>query len=151
MENPSVLRAQELFVKHYNCAQSVYAACGRGGGLTEAQRLALAGPFGGGIAARGEVCGALIGALLALGEASEAEVAADPQSARLAVYARSSRLAEAFREAHGSIRCRELTGHNLSTEFGLRAFQESGLRQKLCSGLVAFAAEKVDEILAAEG
>ena len=150
MENPTVVRAQELFARHYNCAQSVYAACGRSEGLTESQRLALAGPFGGGIAASGEVCGALTGALLALGEASEAEVAADPGSARRAVYARSARLTEAFREAHGSILCRELTGHNMSTESGLRAFQESGLRQSLCAKLVGFAAQKTEEILAAE-
>lgn len=43
-------RALELFSRNYNCAQAVYAACASGDGLSEAQRLALAAPFGGGIA-----------------------------------------------------------------------------------------------------
>ena len=141
-------RAQELFAQHYNCAQSVYAAAAQGDGLTEAQRLALAAPFGGGIATQGEVCGALTGALLALGEASEAALAADPIAARRIVYERSARLTGEFRQLHGSILCRELTGCQLNTEEGMRAFQQSGKRASLCSNLVAFAAEKASDSIA---
>jgi C_GCAxxG_C_C family probable redox protein len=150
MTIPAAQRAEELFSQHYNCAQSVFAACGPDGGLSQTQRLALAAPFGGGIAAQGEVCGALTGALLALGEASEAAIAADPAAARKAVYQRSAQLAESFRAAHGSILCRELTGCRLNSEEGMRAFQQSGLRHSLCSKLVAFAAEKAALALAAE-
>jgi hypothetical protein len=46
----------ELFSQSYNCAQSVFAACAANG-LSEAQRLALAAPFGGGIARQGESAG----------------------------------------------------------------------------------------------
>jgi C_GCAxxG_C_C family probable redox protein len=148
MPSTSSQRAVELFSQHYNCAQAVFAACGKSDALSQEQRLALAGPFGGGFAAQGEVCGALTGALLVLGEASEAAVTADPVGARKAVYARSFRLTESFRAAHGSIRCRELTGCQLNTEEGMKAFQQSGLRQSLCTKLVAFAAEKTDEALA---
>jgi C_GCAxxG_C_C family probable redox protein len=142
VSNQQSERAVELFSRSYNCAQSVYAACGSGDGLSEAQRLALAAPFGGGIARQGEVCGALTGALLALGEAAGEAMAADPVAGRNALYERARQLTEAFRTAHGAILCRELTGCALDTEAGQREFKERGLHQNLCAGLVAFAAEQ---------
>jgi len=138
-------RALELFSEHYNCAQSVYAACATDESRTEVQRLALAAPFGGGIARQGEICGALTDALLALGEAGGAAMAADPVAGRNAVYQRAKQITEAFRAAHGSILCRELTGCALDTEAGQRSFNERGLHQNLCSKLVVFAVEQVDE------
>jgi len=149
VSNQQSERAVELFSRSYNCAQSVYAASAAGAGLSEAQRLALAAPFGGGIARQGEVCGALTGALLALGEAAGEAMAADPVAGRNALYERARQLTEAFRAAHGAILCRELTGCALDTEAGQRAFKERGLHQNLCAGLVAFAAERAGMLVAA--
>ena len=59
-------RVLQLFYENYNCAQSVFAACASDEGLTEAERLALASAFGGGVAGQGESCGALTGALMGL-------------------------------------------------------------------------------------
>jgi C_GCAxxG_C_C family probable redox protein len=142
-------RAVGLFSQSYNCAQSVYAACATGGNLSETQRLAIAAPFGGGIARQGEVCGALTGALLTLGEAAGEAMAADPVAARNALYERARELTTAFREAHGSILCRELTGCSLDTEAGQRIFKERGLHKNLCTGLVAFAAGQVASLTGA--
>jgi C_GCAxxG_C_C family probable redox protein len=136
----------ELFSQSYNCAQSVYAGSATGKGLSETQRLALAAPFGGGVARQGEICGALTGALMTLGEVDGGAMAADPAAARNALYLQAQKLIEDFRAAHGSILCRELTGCSLNTEEGQRSFQERGLHQNLCTKLVAFAAEHVDEI-----
>jgi C_GCAxxG_C_C family probable redox protein len=149
MSSKQAERAIELFSQSYNCAQSVYAACATSNGLSEAQRLALAAPFGGGIARQGEVCGALTGALLALGEAGGDAMAADPVAGRAALYERAKKLTEAFRAAHGSIICRELTGCALDTEAGQRSFKERGLHQNLCTGLVVFAADQVASVTTA--
>jgi hypothetical protein len=54
-------------------------------------------------------------------------------------------LTEAFRAAHGSIVCRELTGCALDTGEGQRHFKARGLHQNLCNKLVAFAAGQVDK------
>jgi C_GCAxxG_C_C family probable redox protein len=148
MSSSQSQRAVELFSRNFNCAQSVYAATALGEGLTEAQRLALAAPFGGGIARQGEVCGALTGALLALGEANGKAMAANPVAARNTLYEQARQLTEAFRSAHGAILCRELTGCVLSTDEGQRAFKERGLHQNLCTNLVAFAAEEVVKMTA---
>jgi len=142
-------RAVELFSRNFNCAQSVYAACAPGNGLSEAQRLALGAPFGGGIARQGEVCGALTGALLTLGEAGGEAMAADPVAGRKVLYERVHQLTDEFRAAHGSILCRELTGCSLDTEEGQRLYNERGLHQNLCSELVFFAVEQVDATVAA--
>ena len=142
-------RAVELFSGNYNCSQSIYAACATGEGLSETQRLALGAPFGGGIARQGEICGALTGALLTLGEAAGEVMAADPVAGRNALYAQAKQLTEAFRAAHGSILCRELTGCALDTEAGQRSFKERGLHQNLCTKLVAFAAEEFVRMTAA--
>ena len=142
-------RAVELFSQNYNCAQSVYVGSAAGEGLSEAQRLALAAPFGGGVARQGEICGALTGALLALGEIEGEAMSADPVAGRDALYERARQLTETFREAHGAILCRELTGCALDTEAGQRAFKERGLHQNLCTKLVVFAAEQVERMTAA--
>jgi C_GCAxxG_C_C family probable redox protein len=149
MSSKQAERAVELFSQSYNCAQSVYAACAVDDGLSEAQRLALAAPFGGGIARQGEVCGALTGALLALAEANGEAMAADPIAARAALYERVKQLTAVFREAHGSIICRELTGCALDTEAGQRSSKERGLHQNLCTGLVVFAVDQVASIATA--
>lgn len=149
MSNQGSERAVDFFSRSYNCAQSVYAASATGNGLSEAQRLALAAPFGGGVARQGEICGALTGALLALGEASGEAMAADPAAARDALYKQAQQLTEAFRKAHGAIRCGELTGCILGTEEGQRVFRERELHKNLCSSLVAFAAGQAVAMTAA--
>jgi C_GCAxxG_C_C family probable redox protein len=148
VSNDRSKRSVELFTQGCNCAQSVFAGCATGKKLTEAQRLALAAPFGGGVAHRGEVCGTLTGALLALAEAGEEATVADPVGGRKAVDTQAQQLIENFRTANGSILCRELTGCLLSTEEGQRSFKEREKRKNVCAKLVAFAAEQVDKAIA---
>jgi C_GCAxxG_C_C family probable redox protein len=149
VSNRQSQRALELFSQDYNCAQSVYAASATGKSLREAQRLALAAPFGGGVARQGELCGALTGALLALGETCGEAMATDPVAGRDALYLQAQQLTDAFRTAHGAILCRELTGCALDTEAGRLSFKERGLHQNFCSKLVTFATEEVMRITAA--
>ena len=142
MEKKASERAQELFAEHCNCAQSVYAASGAGSGMTEEQRLAVAAAFGGGVARQGEVCGALTGALMALGERGTARMAVDCAAGRDEVYDAAKVLMEEFRMTQGSILCRELTGCLLGTEEGHRDFVERKVRETVCMKLVAFAADR---------
>ena len=135
-------RAQELFAEHCNCAQSVYAASGAGGAMTEEQRMAVAAAFGGGVARQGEVCGALTGALMALGERATGKMATDRAAGRDEVYVAAKELMEEFRTAYGSLLCRELTGCRMDTEEGRRDFAERKVRDTVCMKLVAFAADR---------
>lgn len=110
--------------------------------MSETQRLAVAAAFGGGMGRQGEVCGALTGALMALGERASSKMAADRVAGRDEVYARAKALIEEFRAAHTAIDCRTLTGCRLDTPEGHRTFAERGVRDKVCCKLVAFAAER---------
>lgn len=134
-------RALKLFAQNCNCAQSVYAALATEPQLTQAQRLAVAAPFGGGVAGQGDICGALTGALLAVGEMHSTAMAANPAAARDAVNRQAGKMIAEFRAAHGSILCRELTGCLLCTEEGKRSFKERNVRAGKCTKLVAFAAD----------
>jgi C_GCAxxG_C_C family probable redox protein len=136
-------RAVELFKSGRNCAQSVYAASGAGGAMSEEQRLAVAAAFGGGMGRTGGTCGALTGALMALGERKSALLAEDATAGRDAAYAEAKKLIEEFQAAHGTVYCRELTGCRLDTKEGHDAFVAGNVHDKVCVGLVAFAAGKV--------
>ena len=142
MAQTAAERAVELFKSNRNCAQSVYAAAGAGSGMTEAQRLAVSAAFGGGMGRTGETCGALTGALMALGEQHAEQLAANPVAGRDATYAEAKALIEEFKAVFGSTLCRELTGCRLDTKEGHDAFVADNLREKVCMRVVAFAAEK---------
>lgn len=144
MTNTAAGHALALFDGHCNCAQSVFAACAKDSSLSEAQHLALAAAFGGGMARSGETCGALTGALMALGELHAGEMAADHATGRAKVYAEAAELIESFRHQHGSILCHELTGCRMNTPEGHDQFVASGAREKVCRKLVASAVEMVE-------
>ena len=64
-----------LHMDGYNCAQAVLASAGKLTGLDEAEALAIAAGFGGGLRC-GEVCGAVSGAVMTLGNAFRITTAA---------------------------------------------------------------------------
>lgn len=145
MEKKASERALELFHEHYNCAQAVYAGSVKGNGMSEQQRIAVAAAFGGGMARRGEVCGALTGALMALGERQGANEC-DPTAFRATLYKESEELMDRFRAFGGAIHCRALTQCRLNTAEGQKQFKENNIHATVCDKLVAFAAEEVEKL-----
>ena len=140
----NVDRAVSLFAS-FNCAQSVFAACGPAEGLSEEMCLTLAGPFGGGMGRMGETCGAVTGALLVLGIRHGQEMATNPVQARGPLDERVATLASAFRERNGGLTCRELTGCDLRTPEGQGEFKTRDLHHALCQKLVASAVTLLEE------
>jgi C_GCAxxG_C_C family probable redox protein len=137
--------ALKLFQDGLNCSQSICAAFGPEQGLSRESCLAVAAPFGAGIAREGEVCGAITGALMILGLEqwnNHAELAV----AKEQVYARSQHFLSAFKAAHASLLCRDLIGQNLRTPAQVQAAKDKGLHQKICAPLVA----EVARLLASE-
>ncbi len=138
-ENPGD-RAVELFAQHYNCAQSVFGALGPGEGLDCETCLVVASAFGGGIARTGETCGAVAGALMALGVRAGGATLTDPE-AKAKVYVEAREFMKRFRERHGGLTCRELLGCDIGTPEGQREMKERDLHHAVCEGLVRSAAE----------
>lgn len=100
-------RARALFLEGYNCAQAVVCAFGDVTGLDVDAAARLASSFGGGLGRLREVCGTVSGAAIVLGIARGYS---DPKDygAKKAHYALVQEFARRFREANGSIVCREL-------------------------------------------
>ena len=67
-------KAEKLHKSGFNCAQSVLGACGEYTGLDDNTALAVSAGFGGGVRS-GEICGAISGAVMAIGMAQQSDPA----------------------------------------------------------------------------
>jgi C_GCAxxG_C_C family probable redox protein len=108
--------------------------------------LRVAAGFGGGLARSGEVCGAVAGAVMALGLRHCGDPAEEPLSKEASYPAVREFLAR-FRAIHGSITCRELLGVDISAPGKLEQAREQGLFKSRCPLFVRSAAEIVESLL----
>jgi len=120
-------------------------------GLEKNTALKIAGTFGGGMGRTGQTCGAVSGALMALGLKYGAIDAADKETKERA-YARVQEFARRFAIRNGNdFRCKALLGCDISTPDGQKMASELELYQSVCPKLVKDAAEIVEEMLADPG
>ena len=104
-----------------NCCQAVIMCCCENYGITEEQAYHLGAFFGSGMR-QGHVCGAVSGALMALGLRY-----GDENNRKCKA---SKAFLEAFRQEFGSVVCRELLAQN---------------KEKRCPILIDFAANYLEE------
>ena len=104
----------------------------------------IASMFGGGMAGTGEVCGAVVGALMCIGIKHGRE---EPTQSDLAGYAWSQQFLRRFRDEMGSIHCRELTGMDLSTPELVQAYRDSDVPARVCLPAAGLAYRLVLELL----
>jgi len=98
------------------------------------------------MAHRGEVCGALAGALLALGAARGRDDASDHETKEQA-YRLAGQVVEAFRHRFGEILCRELIGLDLTDPRGRETYTTDKVHEEKCVEFVAEAARLAHEAL----
>ena len=101
------MKAAELFLGGYNCAQSVAVAFCDVTGLDADFTARMASSFGGGMGRMREVCGAVSGMLMVAGLLYGYETPGDDESKKRH-YTLVQHLAGQFREQVGSIVCREI-------------------------------------------
>ena len=101
------MKAAELFLSGYNCAQAVAVAFCDVTGLEERQAARMASAFGGGMGRMREVCGAVRGMLMVLSYLYGYDTPGDDISKKR-LYGEVQELAGAFRAENGSIICREI-------------------------------------------
>lgn len=129
--------------KSMNCAQSVLLSHAEELKLDHTMAFRIALGFGGGMA-MAETCGAVTGAYMVLGLKAQfedktiQEVKADTKAA-------VRRFNELFMARHGSLTCKKLLGVDISTPEGAAEANEKRLFDTVCAGLVASAAEILDE------
>jgi C_GCAxxG_C_C family probable redox protein len=104
----------------------------------------MAFDFAGGIGNTGAVCGAVAGAVMAIGLKLGRPDTMEEGLRRLAVPREFRRRFEA---EMGTISCRELTGVDLTTEKGIEQLMNSDMSQKVCFPAVGAAYRLVVELL----
>lgn len=102
-------RAEELFRMGYNCSQSVYAAFAEELGLSVEEAAKKSSPFGAGFGKLREVCGAVTGMTMVLGELCGYDNPKDAEGKK-ELYKQVQQMCASFEETEGSIICRELLG-----------------------------------------
>ncbi len=101
----------------------------------------IATGFVAGAAGHGELCGALVGAVMALGLKFGRD-RADDLDAKAATSEKVHHLLSAFADRFGSVRCIDLTGCDLLTSEGKALAQEKDQFGKVCPKYVGFAASE---------
>jgi len=97
------------FADSFNCSQSVFTVFGKACGLEEDVCLKIATPFGAGMGRQQLTCGAVTGALMAIG-LHFGRAAGDDVSKRLETYAKTNEFFVEFTRLHGTAECRALLG-----------------------------------------
>lgn len=129
---------------HLNCAQAVISFAAHGFGLDPAT-VNLARYMGGGSVGMGEMCGAVEGAVLALGMRDYFAPAEHPAIDPAEKEALQGLIRD-FSEQYGSATCRGLTGHDISTKEGYDLFKSSPVAQR-CDDYVAWVCDHLRSVL----
>ena len=143
--SPELDEVQENFNMGIICAQQVLAHFADRLNLPEETALRLASAFGAGMG-KAEVCGCVSGALMVLGLMhGPSGPCARPQ--KQAFYDRRDAFTEAFAKAHGSLQCRAILGHDLTTPEGMAAVRKGNLFIKTCAPLVCTTCALLEDYL----
>ena len=140
------IKAAELFLSGYNCAQAVAVAFCDVTGLQEKTAARIVSAFGGGMGRMREVCGAVSGMYFVLsylyGYDEPIEGGAKKQ-----LYTDVQALAAKFRENCGSIVCREIL-KNPPSDPNPSPRTAEYYRIRPCARMVFTAAQLMDEFIA---
>ena len=139
------MKAAELFLEGYNCAQAVAVAFCDVTGLDEKLSAKMVSAFGGGMGRMREVCGAVSGMYFVLSCLYGYDVHDDDRKKTL--YSQVQDLAAKFREACGSIICREILNNPPSDPNPTPRTAEY-YAARPCARMVLVAGQLMDEFIA---
>jgi C_GCAxxG_C_C family probable redox protein len=135
--------SEKAFRAGFNCAQAVFIPFARESGLGEEAAARIASSFGAGMGRMQETCGAVTGALMAMGLA-RGFAKADDQAGKDLALARTKEFIASFRAEFGTVLCKELLGCDLNTDEGQKFHKDSNQRELTCMRCVKFAASRVE-------
>ena len=117
----------------FNCAQTVFSLFAEDLGIDEKTALKIASGFGGGMACA-ETCGAVTGAYMVIGM-KHGHATSNPED-----KAHTKNLIKnfntEFKNAHGSLICKNLTGFYISTPEGSAAANEADVFKTKCPAFI---------------
>lgn len=128
--------ALETHGKGFNCAQSVFAAVCEDVGVDRKEALKMSACFGGGMRC-GEVCGAITGALMAIGMKYGSVKDYDLDNKKL-VGVKTLEFINKFKDKYDCILCRELLE---------KSDKQTGSPHAICTKLITDAVEATEEMI----
>lgn len=136
-----IMRTEEEFADGFNCgfdcSMQVLSDLAPEVGLTEEQGLRLAACLGVG-AGQGSLCGAVAGALIAIGYRYGNAVSGD-MATKGTCMAKRAEFYQRFQEEFGSLTCPGVMGYDLRIPEEAKAAREKGLFTTLCPRACRFA------------
>ncbi len=139
--------ATELFLKGYNCSQSVVGAFADRFDMDFETLMKLSSSFGGGMGRLREVCGAVSGMFIVIGYL-KGYSSPDDFEAKKEHYAIIQYLAQDFKNEHETIICRELLQNIKKTDGGIPEKRTPQYyKERPCAAFVYTAAEVLDKYL----
>jgi C_GCAxxG_C_C family probable redox protein len=147
MKKDKATEAVGIFSSRYNCAQSVLSVFSEELGVSKSDCLRIATPFGSGVAYRQEMCGAVTGALMAIGlkYGMDEHGGRDQKSY---TYDLTTHFITEFRKIYGSICCKDLLGGiDMSTQEGYAKVKEMNLFSCRCAEYVRSATSICEKII----
>jgi C_GCAxxG_C_C family probable redox protein len=133
------------FLDGYACSQAILSEYGPLFGLDRETALRVSAGFAGGMR-RGKTCGAVAGAVMALGLKFCGPCPEKPEDRKRAYDAVQEFMAK-FAGEYGCVECRDLLGVDISTAEGLQAAKEKNLFESVCPEFVAYAAELLENMM----
>ena len=139
--------ASEYFKNKFNCAQSVFTVFGRDHGISEDNCLKISCAFGAGMGRQQYTCGAVTGALMALG-LRYGKALNDPEDNKLETYARTKEFFYEFKNENGTLNCRELlNGLDINNPGDYDKILEQKLFETKCRKYVGDAVRIVEKLI----
>ncbi len=136
---------EQQFRQSIHCSQVVLMEWAGALGYDREEAARMAAPFGGGMF-RGDTCGAVAGALVAVGMRYGHCRPGDTEG-NAAMMTKVKAFQDAFLARHGSLTCRDLCGYDFSQPGQLEQAMASGVLFRCCPDFVRSALEILDEIM----
>lgn len=130
----------------FNCAQIVFSNFSEELGVDEELAKKIASCFGGGTACT-TTCGAVSGALMALGMKYGNYLPNPSLEIKSRMKEKVDEFNKLFIEEYDSTLCKEILGYDIKNPAELKIVQEKGIFTTTCAGAIAYAIEVLKELL----
>lgn len=140
-------KALAYFRNKFNCSQSVFTVFSPEYGYSEDDALKVSCAFGGGMGRQQQTCGAVTGALMAIG-LKYGKGINDSEEMKQLTYSKTREFFEEFKKIHDSTNCRELLdGLDMTDPEDHKKIMGRNLFDIKCEEYVASAVKIAERIL----
>lgn len=137
--------ALKIFECGFNCSQAVLSVFCEEFNCDKELALKIAAGFGGGMR-KGEVCGAVTGAIMVLGLKYGHYIEGDTEAKNRA-HALTKEFLNRFENKHETIICKQLLGYDLSIPKEYELLAENGMFKNMCPQFIEGAIDILEELL----